>query len=126
MRILPVLAALAISATAVAPMTVRAADKDTTNKFYGIVDHISIQNVKVTDKKKHQTLSFVLTPKFDQVFSANGKTTYQMKDLKPGDYVEVVYDQKLLGMRHADRIFILKNNNKLAPKQIPSHIKRHH
>lgn len=125
MRILPILAALAIGATAIVPATVRAADKDTTNKFYGIVNHVSTANVKVTNTKKHQTLGFVLTPKFDKLFSANGKTTYQMKDLKPGQYVEVVYDQKLLGVRHADSIFILRSNNMMAGKQIPSHIKRH-
>ena len=125
MRILPVLAALAMVSSAAAPFAARAADKDTTNKFYGIVEHVSVNNVKVTDDKSHKTLGFILTPKFDQLFSADGKTTYQMKDLRAGEYVEVVYDQKLLGARHADRIFILRNNNTLKNKQIPSHIKRH-
>jgi Cu/Ag efflux protein CusF len=94
----------------------------TTNNFYGEVVHVSVDNVKVYDPKNHQTLSFVTTPKFDQVFSANGKTTYQMKDLKAGQYVRVVYDQKALGMRHADKIYILNNANMKTAKQIPSHI----
>lgn len=60
-----------------------------------------------------------MTPQFDQIFSANGKATYQMKDLKHGQYVRVVYDQKALGIRHADKIFILNNANELKPNQIP-------
>ena len=64
----------------------------------------------------------MLTPKFDRLFSSDGKTTYQMKDLKHGQYVRVVYDQKLLGVRHADKIYILNNANMKKAKQIPSHI----
>lgn len=93
-----------------------------TNNFYGEVVHVSVDNVKVYDPKAHQTISFVLTPKFDRVFSANGKTTYQMKDLKHGQYVRVVYDQKALGIRHADKIFILNDTNMKTKTQIPSHI----
>ncbi len=42
-----------------------------------------------------------------------------MKDLHHGQYVRVVYDQKALGMRHADKIFILNNANMKAGAQIP-------
>lgn len=90
-----------------------------TNNFYGEVVHVSMDNVKVYDPHARQTLSFILTPEFDQIFSDNGKTTYQMKDLKKGQYVRVVYDQKALGIRHADKIFILNNRNELKPNQIP-------
>ncbi|MGP6156145.1 MAG: hypothetical protein ACLPYS_01180 [Vulcanimicrobiaceae bacterium] len=79
--------------------------------FTGIVSHVSSDNIKVTDAASHRTLGFLIVPKFDQVFSADGKTTYQMKAIKPGQYVKVYYDQKLLGSRHADRILLLRQNN---------------
>jgi len=93
-----------------------------TNNFYGEVVHVSTTNLKVYDPRARQTLSFELEPKFDQVFSADGKTTYQMRYLRHGQYVRVVYDQKLLGMRHADKIYILNNANMKTGTQIPSHI----
>jgi hypothetical protein len=71
----------------------------------------------VYDPKNHQTLSFVLTPKFDQVFSSDGKTTYQMKNVKRGQYVGIIYDQKALGMRHADKIYIMNNANQRLSSQ---------
>ena len=76
----------------------------------GIVNHVSDNNIKITDGTGHQ-LSFLIVPKFDQVFDANGKGTYQMSDIKAGQYVKVYYDQKLLGQRHADRILLLRQNN---------------
>ncbi len=119
MRMLRSLPALVFIAAALLPQLALAGK---TNNFYGEVVHVSVDNVKVYDPKGHQTLSFVLTPKFDQVFSANGKTTYAMKDLKHGQYVRVVYDQKALGMRHADKIYILNNANMKSGTQIPSQI----
>ncbi len=83
----------------------------TTNVFYGLMVHVSSTNIKVEDPKTKQTLSFTLVPKFDQIFSSNGKTTYQMKQLKAGQYVGVIYDQKALGIRHADKIYIMNNAN---------------
>jgi hypothetical protein len=118
MRMLRLLTALVFMAAA-APSLALAGQ---TNNFYGNVVHVSVDNVKVYDPKNKQTLSFVLTPKFDQVLSTDGKTTYQMKDLKAGQYVRVVYDQKALGIRHADKIYILNSNNTKKSKQIPSHI----
>jgi len=85
--------------------------------FSGIVDHVSSNNIKVTDPATHQSLSFLIVPKFDQVFSADGKTTYQMKAIKPGQYVKVYYDQEALGARHADRILLLKQDNAVKAKQ---------
>jgi hypothetical protein len=76
----------------------------------GIVSHVSSNNIKITDSTGHQ-LSFLIVPKFDQVFSEDGKATYQMKRIHAGQYVKVYYDQKLLGARHADRIIVMKSNN---------------
>lgn len=76
----------------------------------GIVNHVSDNNIKITDGTGHQ-LSFLVVPHFDQVFDGNGKGTYQMSHIKAGQYVKVYYDQKFLGQRHADRIILLKQNN---------------
>lgn len=116
MRILRSISILVFIAAAIMPQLAMAGK---TNNWYGEVVHVSVDNVKVYDPKSRQTLSFIVTPKFDQIFSANGKETYQMKDLKHGQYVRVVYDQKALGMRHADKIFILDNANELKPNQVP-------
>jgi hypothetical protein len=85
--------------------------------FSGIVNHVSDNNIKVTDSRTKQTVSFLIIPKFDQVFSADGKTTYQMKAIKAGQYVKIYYDQKLLGQRHADRILLLTQSNAVKGKQ---------
>src|SRR5277367_5980205 len=50
--------------------------------FYGIVIHVSDNSIKVEDTRTKQTLAFEIVPHFDQLFSADGKTTYQMKDIK--------------------------------------------
>jgi hypothetical protein len=88
--------------------TARAA---TTWTFYGITVHVSTNNIKVQDPRTKQVMSFLLVPKFDQVFSANGKTTYQMGKVKAGQYVAVVYDRKALGGAHADKIYLMDNAN---------------
>jgi len=79
--------------------------------FYGITTHVSVNSIKVQNPQSHQTLAFEILPKFDQVFSADGKTTYQMKAIHAGQYVGIIYDQKALGMRHADKIYLLTNAN---------------
>ena len=94
-------AAACVQTASIAPA---AAD---TNFWTGYVVHVSTANIKVENKEKTQTLSFLLVPKFKQVFSDDGKTTYQMAQIKPGMIVRVVYDQDLLGARHADKIFIV-------------------
>jgi hypothetical protein len=104
-----VVAALII-ATAAAPAL--AADT-----FYGIVRHVSMNNIKVYNPQSKQTLAFTILPKFDQIFSGDGKTTYQMKDIKAGRYVGVLYDQHLLGVRHANRIYLLNGANDRVGKQ---------
>jgi hypothetical protein len=83
----------------------------TTQTFYGIVIHVSTSNIKVQNPKTKQSLSFTIVPKFDQVFSSNGKTTMQMSAVKAGQYVGIIFDQAALGMRHADKIYLLNNAN---------------
>ena len=58
--------------------------------FAGRVDHVSTNNIKVTNDAG-KTLSFELLPHFDQVFDFNGKTTYQMKKIHPGMWVNIRY-----------------------------------
>jgi len=83
----------------------------TNSTFYGITVHVSSQNIKVQDPRTRQVLSFMIVPKFDQVFSADGKTTYQMSKVRAGQYVGIIYDQKALGVRHADKIYLMDNAN---------------
>jgi hypothetical protein len=40
-----------------------------------------------------------------------------MKDVHNGQYVGIIYDQKALGMRHADKIYILNNANQRISAQ---------
>ena len=105
----------AIAVIALAPIAAQAKVGSAT--FSGIVNHVSSNNIKVTDNRSHQSLSFLILPKFDQVFSADGKTTYQMRAVKPGQYVKVYYDQSLLGARHADRILLLTQSNAVKGRQ---------
>jgi hypothetical protein len=82
----------------------------------GTLVHVSDNNIKVKDDKTGKELSFLLVPHFDQVFSSDGKSTYQMKALHSGQLVKVFYDQKFLGQRHADRILVL-NRSQMTVKQ---------
>lgn len=105
------LAALAAVATLAAGVVCAspAVATRTHSTFYGRVDHVSTNNIKVTDPKSGQSLSFLLLPKFKQVFSDDGKTTYTMSYLHAGTPVEVIYDQTALGARHADKIIVLRH-----------------
>ena len=76
--------------------------------FYGVTEHVSMNSIKVRNPESNETLSFEMFPKFDRIFSRDGKTTYQMRDIRRGRYVEVIYDQKAFGIRHADKIVIIK------------------
>jgi len=100
------IAALVASAAIAFPQMAMAA-----NVFYGITVHVSTENIKVQDPKTKQTLSFAIAPSFKQVFSSDGKTTRQMAAIKAGQYVGVIYDQKALGVRHADKIYLMNNAN---------------
>ncbi|MFZ1018013.1 MAG: hypothetical protein WAN39_09100 [Candidatus Cybelea sp.] len=107
-------AAIAISLLATFPQAVSAT---TTSTFYGITVHVSSQNIKVQNPKTKETMSFLLVPKFDSVFSADGKTTYQMSKIKAGQYVGIIYDRKALGQAHADKIYLLTNANQTIGSQ---------
>jgi|SRR5579872_2871670 len=76
--------------------------------FYGRIVHVSSNNLKV-QSKSGQTLSFLILPKFKNIWSDDGKTTYQMSFLHEGTPVEILYDQSALGARHADKIIVLRH-----------------
>ncbi|HEY8314919.1 MAG TPA: hypothetical protein VIG51_12230 [Candidatus Baltobacteraceae bacterium] len=107
-----IIPAVAFVLAAMGPQVASAA-----STFYGITTHVSTTNIKVRNPKTHQTLSFVLLPKFDQVFSDDGKTTYQMKNVHAGQYVRIIYDQEALGIRHADKIILLNSRDQKMGKQ---------
>ncbi len=75
----------------------------------GYVVHVSTNNIKVENTAGTQSLSFLILPKFNKLFSADGKTTYQMTSLQRNMLVKVYYDQGLVGQRHADQIYVLNN-----------------
>jgi len=106
---LAVVAAALLIGSAVAP--VAAKTRAGSEIFQGLVQHVSTDNLKVTDPKTKQTLGFLLVPHFGNIFKKDGRTTVALKDLAEGQYVKVYYDQKLLGSRHADRILILDDAN---------------
>jgi hypothetical protein len=76
-----------------------------TQVFYGVVTHVSVNNIKARSSSG-QELSFLIVPRFNKLFKSDGKTTVQMKDIKPGRYVRIEFDQGALGARHADRILV--------------------
>ncbi|MDQ2817424.1 MAG: hypothetical protein M3T49_04335 [Candidatus Eremiobacteraeota bacterium] len=84
------------------------------NVFVGRVVHVSTANIKVYNPSSRETLSFTLVPRFKAIFSDEGKTTYQMAHLRDGAMVKVFYDQKLMGIRHADKIFVLKGGRAMS------------
>ena len=110
-RLSSILLTAAVAVAALAPAG--AETKVGSANFSGIVNHVSVNNIKVTDPRTHQSMSFLILPKFDQVFSEDGKTTYQMRAIHAGQYVKVYYDQRMLGGRHADRILVLRQNNSI-------------
>ncbi len=101
----------ALALTALISVPANADDRVGSANYTGLVQHVSSENIKVTNPRDHSTMSFLLVPHFKNVFSDDGKTTYQMAKLHEGQYVKVFFDQKALGMRHADRILILTNGN---------------
>jgi hypothetical protein len=101
------LATLGAAAMSVAVIGAPAYAYTPTGTMYGTVQHVSSDNIKIKDQATGKTLSFVMTPHFDKVFTKDGKTA-QMSFLKNGTPVEILYDQKMLGTRHADKIIVLK------------------
>ncbi|MBV8172767.1 MAG: hypothetical protein JO219_12645 [Candidatus Eremiobacteraeota bacterium] len=102
MKIVVLIAALFVFATAFV-VSASPAQADT---YTGTVTHVSTENIKAKDSTGKE-VSFLLAPSFDQIFSSDGKTTYQMKNLKAGNEVKIVYHQQL-GIRYADKIIVLK------------------
>jgi hypothetical protein len=81
------------------------------NVFYGDVVHVSTQNIKVHNPKSGETLSFLIVPHFTKLLKSGGKVTAQQNEIHNGTFVEVVYDQKALGARHADQIILSTRPN---------------
>lgn len=102
-RLIVTLLAFAAIAIATRPLPAEAVNKI----WVGYVVHVSMNNIKVINTEGTQTLSFLILPKFNQVFSDDGKTTYQMAQIKRNMLVKVYFDQNLLGQRHADKIYVL-------------------
>jgi hypothetical protein len=90
--------------------------KNTAMRFYGIVRHVSANNIKVYNPVQKKTVSFLIAPKFHNVFK-NGSKTTQLSTIAPGQYVEIRFDRKLLGQAHADRINLLDRDNRIFYKQ---------
>jgi hypothetical protein len=109
-------AAIPVATAVVAPAPAQAA-KVGSSWVEGTLVHISSSNIKIKDDKTGKEMGFLLVPHFDQVFSADGKTTYQMKSLHSGQLVKVFYDQKFMGARHADRILVLNRMEKPVKQQ---------
>jgi hypothetical protein len=110
------IAAVPIATSVVAPAPAQAA-KVGSAWVEGTLVHVSTSNIKIKDDKTGKELAFLLVPHFDQLFSSDGKTTYQMKSLHSGQLVKVYYDQKFLGYRHADRILVLTRSEKPIKQQ---------
>ena len=110
------IAAVPAATAVVAPAPAQAA-KVGSAWVEGTLVHISSSNIKIKDDKTGKELGFLLVPHFDQVFSSDGKTTYQMKSLHSGQLVKVYYDQKFLGARHADRILVMNRMEKPVKQQ---------
>jgi hypothetical protein len=101
-----ILSAFAFGAILGAPVGMASA-ASSHRDFQGTVVHVSTTNIKVhgIEGGKAQTLSFLVDPKVVKISKkVHGKATAEMRDIQVGDYVLVRYDQKFLGIRHADAI----------------------
>jgi len=105
MRHLIVFAAILMTAAALVTTTSQALAKNA--YWVGHITHVSTTNLKVKDSTGKE-LSFLIVPKFKNIWSNDGKTTYQSSFLKPGMKVQVIFDQTALGARHADKIIVLR------------------
>ena len=116
MKSLLTFAALLVAATAIIVVTSPAQAKNA--YWVGHITHVSTENLKVQDSTGHE-LSFLVVPKFKNVLSDDGKTTYQMSYLKNGMKVQVIFDQTALGARHADKITVLRSSS-VADRETPT------
>jgi hypothetical protein len=75
-----------------------------TQTMIGVVTHVSTTDLTVRDRSG-QTIRFRSLPSFRNVFSKDGRSTYQMSALRPGTPVTVFYT-RVLGVPHASKILI--------------------
>ena len=92
MKIAILAAALSLGTVLSGPLAANAASDHRT--FDGTVVHVSKINIKVHGVEGGQSkdISFLIDKQS------------LMKAVKPGEYVRVIYDQRLLGTRHADSV----------------------
>ncbi len=97
-------ASLALMAS-LAPAAAGAASSDH-RTFDGTIVHISTNNIKVKGMEggQMQVLSFLYVPRIGKLTHNDGKVTRDQNALHEGEYVRVMYDQKALGIRHADAV----------------------
>ncbi len=115
-HLVPVVSVLMI-VLALAVGGVASAVKAGSQVYEGLVKHISTSSLQVFNPTTKKTLSFVLVPRFGNVFKKDGRTSASVSDLQAGQYVKVYYDQKALGVVHADRILIMSSNNTAVKSQ---------
>ncbi len=74
--------------------------------FDGTIVHISSDNIKVKGMEggQMQTISFLYVGRIGKLTHNGGKVTRDQRMLHTGEYVRVTFDQKALGIRHADSI----------------------
>jgi len=87
------------------PVAANAASSDH-RTFDGTIVHISSDNIKVKGMEggQMQIISFLYVPRVGKLTHNHGEVTRDQKMLHEGEYVRVTYDQKALGIRHADDI----------------------
>lgn len=100
------ISAFAIGLAIGAPLGIASAKSSDHRDFEGTVEHVSAENIKIhgIEGGKAQTLSFLINPKVTKLTHNDGKSTAELKEIHIGDMVKVRFDQKLLGIRHADMI----------------------
>jgi hypothetical protein len=91
--ILSISAALAFSAAASLPLAANAASDH--RLFDGKVVHVSSENIKVhgIEGGQAKTISFLIN-----------HGTKMRHTIHAGEYVRVIFDQRFLGIRHADSV----------------------
>jgi hypothetical protein len=101
-----VAAAFAFGLALGAPIGIVSAKSSDHRTFDGVVTHISSNNIKVKgiEAGKTQVLSFEYVPRIGKTLHSGGHVTTDQKMLHVGEYVRVTYDQKFLGLRHADAV----------------------
>jgi hypothetical protein len=100
------ISAFAVGAALGAPLGIASAKSSDHRDFEGSVVHVSAENIKVhgVEGGRAQTISFLISPKVTKLTHSDGKATAELKEIHVGDMVKVRFDQKFLGLRHADMI----------------------